>query len=40
MEGFLLVIPLVVIIAIGIRLAAGGLDHERVSSTSNRAAEK
>jgi hypothetical protein len=30
MEGFLLLIPLVIIIAIVIRLAAGGLDHDRV----------
>jgi hypothetical protein len=31
MEGFLLLIALFIIIAIGIRLAAGGLDHDRVS---------
>jgi hypothetical protein len=30
MEGFLLLIPLFIIIAIVIRLAAGGLDHDRV----------
>jgi hypothetical protein len=30
MEGFLLLIPLFILIAILIRLAAGGLDHDRV----------
>jgi hypothetical protein len=30
MEGFLLLIPLFIIIVIVIRLAAGGLDHDRV----------
>jgi hypothetical protein len=30
MEGFFLLIPLFIIIAIVIRLAAGGLDHDRV----------
>ena len=30
MEGFLLLIPLVLVIALVIRLAAGGLDHDRI----------
>jgi hypothetical protein len=30
MEGFLLLIPVVIVIAIVIRLAAGGMDHDRI----------
>jgi hypothetical protein len=30
MEGFLLLIPVLIMIAIGVRLAAGSLDHDRV----------
>ena len=30
MEGFLLLIPVVIVIAVVIRLAAGGLDHDRI----------
>lgn len=30
MEGFLLLVPLLIVVAVVIRLAAGGLDHDRI----------